>query len=102
VIKALESGNGNPGLASDREDCRGLRACRGVCEKRHTVAEILDGEARAQENARSREADAEALPPAGSPSMRSMPRTHLKSGVSDLRYRRRDTGAVYPRCRRHY
>jgi transcriptional regulator with XRE-family HTH domain len=60
VIKALESGNGNPGFASIEKiaEAFGLAV---VFVKKDAVAEILDGEARAQEKARSREADAEAL-----------------------------------------
>ena len=60
VIKALESGNGNPGFASIEKigQAFGLAV---VFVKKDTVAEILDGEARAREKARSREADAEAL-----------------------------------------
>jgi transcriptional regulator with XRE-family HTH domain len=60
VIKALESGNGNPGFASIEKiaEAFGLAV---VFVKKDTVAEILDGEARAREKARSREADAVAL-----------------------------------------
>jgi transcriptional regulator with XRE-family HTH domain len=60
VIKALESGKGNPGLASIEKiaEAFGLAV---VFVKKDTVAEILDGEARAREKARSREADVEAL-----------------------------------------
>jgi hypothetical protein len=60
VIKALESGNGNPGFASIEKiaEAFGLAV---VFVKKDTVAEILDGEARAREKARSREADADAL-----------------------------------------
>jgi transcriptional regulator with XRE-family HTH domain len=60
VIKALESGNGNPGFASIEKiaEAFGLAV---VFVKKDTVAEILDGEARAREKARSREADVEAL-----------------------------------------
>jgi transcriptional regulator with XRE-family HTH domain len=60
VIKALESGGGNPGLASVEKvaEAFGLTV---VFVRKDTVAEILDGEARAQEKARTRQADAEAL-----------------------------------------
>jgi transcriptional regulator with XRE-family HTH domain len=60
VIKALESGNGNPGFASIEKiaEAFGLAV---VFVKKDIVAEILDSEARAREKARSREADAEAL-----------------------------------------
>src|ERR1700693_814125 len=60
VIKALESGNGNPGLASIEKiaETFGLAV---VFVKKDTVAEILDGKARAQEKPQSGEADAEAL-----------------------------------------
>jgi transcriptional regulator with XRE-family HTH domain len=60
VIKALESGNGNPGLASIEKiaEAFGLAV---VFVKKDTVAEIFDGEARAREKARSREADVEVL-----------------------------------------
>jgi transcriptional regulator with XRE-family HTH domain len=59
VIKALESGNGNPGFASIEKiaEAFGLAV---VFVKKDTVAEMLDGEARAREKARNREADAEA------------------------------------------
>jgi transcriptional regulator with XRE-family HTH domain len=51
-----ESGNGNPGFASIEKiaEAFGLAV---VFVKKDTVAEILDGEARAREKARSREAD---------------------------------------------
>lgn len=60
VIKAIESGNGNPGFASIEKiaDAFGLAV---VFVKKGAVAEILDVEARAREKARSREADAAAL-----------------------------------------
>jgi transcriptional regulator with XRE-family HTH domain len=60
VIKALESGNGNPAFASIEKiaEAFGLAV---VFVKKDTVAEILDGEVRAREKARSREADAVAL-----------------------------------------
>jgi transcriptional regulator with XRE-family HTH domain len=60
VIKALESGNGNPGFASIEKmaETFGLAV---VFVKKDTVAEILDGEVRAREKARSREGDAVAL-----------------------------------------
>jgi transcriptional regulator with XRE-family HTH domain len=60
VIKALESGNGNPGFASIEKiaEAFGLAV---VFVKKDTVAEILDGETRVREKTRSREADAEAL-----------------------------------------
>ena len=60
VIKALESGKGNPGFSSIEKiaEAFGLAV---VFVKKDSVAEILDGEARAQEKARSREADAVAL-----------------------------------------
>ncbi len=60
VIKSLESGNGNPGFASIEKiaEAFGLAV---VFVKKDNVAEILDGEARTQEKARSREADAEAF-----------------------------------------
>ncbi len=101
VIKALESGKGNPGLASIDKiaEAFGLAV---VFVKKDTVAEILDGKARTREKARSREADAVALAAGTSPSNSSMPRTHLKLGAWDLRYRHRDTGAVHPRCRQYH
>jgi transcriptional regulator with XRE-family HTH domain len=60
VIKAIESGTGNPGFASIEKiaEAFGLAV---VFVKKDTVAEILDGEARVREKARSREADAVAL-----------------------------------------
>ena len=60
VIKALESGKGNPGFASIEKiaEAFGLAV---VFVKKDTVAEILDGEVRAREKARSREADAVAF-----------------------------------------
>ena len=60
VIKALESGNGNPGFASIEKiaEAFGLAV---VFVKKDTVAEIMDGEARARKKARGREADAKAL-----------------------------------------
>jgi len=60
VIKALESGKGNPGFASIEKiaEAFGLAV---VFVKKGAVAEILDGRARVREKARSREADAEAL-----------------------------------------
>ena len=60
VIKALESGKGNPGFASI-EKIAEMFGLAVVFVKKDSVAEILDGEARAQEKARSREADAVAL-----------------------------------------
>jgi transcriptional regulator with XRE-family HTH domain len=60
VIKAIESGTGNPGFASIEKiaEAFGLAV---VFVRKDTVAEILDGEARVREKARSREADAVAL-----------------------------------------
>ena len=60
VIKALESGKGNPGFASIEKiaEAFGLAV---VFVKKGAVAEILDGRARVREKVRSREADAEAL-----------------------------------------
>lgn len=60
VIKALESGQGNPGFASI-EKIAEMFGLAVVFVKKDSVAEILDGEARAQEKARSRQADAVAL-----------------------------------------
>jgi transcriptional regulator with XRE-family HTH domain len=96
VIKALESGNGNPGFASIEKiaEAFGLAV---VFVKKDIVAEILDG--RRLEAARPMP---RCVPPASSPNNSSMTRTHLKSGALDLRYRRRDTGAVHPRCGQHH
>jgi len=47
--------------------------------KKDTVAEILDGEARAREKARSREADAEAFATGKLSEQQLNARTHLKS-----------------------
>jgi transcriptional regulator with XRE-family HTH domain len=60
VIKSLESGVGNPGFASIEKlaEAFGLAV---VFVKKDAVAEILDGAARAEEKARSRAADAQAL-----------------------------------------
>jgi transcriptional regulator with XRE-family HTH domain len=60
VIKALESGSGNPGFASIQKiaEAFGLAV---VFVKKDTVAEILDAKARAREKARNREADGVAL-----------------------------------------
>jgi transcriptional regulator with XRE-family HTH domain len=51
VIKALESGNGNPGFASIEKiaEAFGLAV---VFVKKDTVAEILDGEARSGEGSK--------------------------------------------------
>jgi hypothetical protein len=57
TVTSVGSSTANINAAVER---RGVRACRGVCEK-DTVAEILDGAARVREKARSREADAVAL-----------------------------------------
>jgi transcriptional regulator with XRE-family HTH domain len=60
VIKSLESGVGNPGFASIEKlaEAFGLAV---VFAKKDAVAEVLDGAARAEEKARSRAADVQAL-----------------------------------------
>ncbi len=60
VIKAIESGNGNPGFASIEKIAQAF-GLAVVFVKKDTVAEVLDGKERAREKARSREADAAAL-----------------------------------------
>ena len=60
VIKALESGTGNPGFASIEKlaDAFGLAV---VLVKKESVADLLDGKARARDKAHSRLSDGAAL-----------------------------------------